>query len=252
MIPEKKFLKAYLSEFVGTALLVLVGLSVVIFINGKGSPILKLLPDAGTRRAISGFLFGTTGCLITLSPVGKISGAHINPMVSIAFWLRKTMQFKNMLCFIAAQMAGAAVGCLPLLLWGDQGKSMQYGATVPPRLDAAFIGEIWTTFVLIAVILFFTSHNRIKNFTPFMMPVIYCIMVYLEAPFSGTSTNPARSFGPAVVSSIWHSYWLYWLAPLFGMLLAVLLFNVGWLKHLKSDVAKLYHFKKYRHISNNL
>ncbi len=85
-----------------------------------------------------------------------------------------------------------------------------------------------------------------------MMPIIYCAMVYVEAPLSGTSTNPARSFGPAVVSMVWTGYWLYWLAPITGMLLAVLLFNVGWLKHLKTDVAKLYHFGKYRHISNDL
>jgi len=249
---DKKFFKAYLSEFVGTALLVLVGLSAVIFINGKGSPFLKLISDPGTRRAISGFLFGTTGCLITISPVGKVSGAHINPVVSIAFWLRKTMQFKNMFGYIIAQMAGAAIGCWPLLFWGEQGKSMQYGATVPSQMNTAFIGEIWTTFVLIAVILFFTSHDKIKNFTPFMMPIIYCVMVCIEAPVSGTSTNPARSFGPAVLSTVWSGYWLYWLAPVIGMLLAVLVFKVGWLKHLKTDVAKLYHFKKYRHISNDL
>ncbi len=249
---DKKFFKAYLSEFAGTALLVLVGLSAVIFINGKGSPFLKLIPDPGTRRAISGFLFGTTGCMITISPVGKVSGAHINPVVSIAFWLRKTMQFKNMCGYIIAQMAGAAIGCWPLLFWGEQGKSMQYGATVPSQMDAAFIGEIWTTFVLIAVILFFTSHDKIKNFTPFMMPVIYCTMVFAEAPVSGTSTNPARSFGPAVLSTVWSGYWLYWIAPVIGMLLAVLVFKVGWLKHLKTDVAKLYHFERYRHISNDL
>lgn len=249
---KNKFLKAYFSEFVGTGLLVLIGLSAVIFINGKGSPVLKIIPDPGIRRALSGFLFGTTGCLITISPVGKISGAHINPMVSIAFYLRKTMQFKNMLGFIVAQMAGAVVGCLPLLFWGKQGLSMSYGATIPDGILPAFIGEIWTTFVLIAVILFFTGHNRIKNFTPFMMPIIYCVMVFVEAPFSGTSTNPARSFGPAVISNIWTGYWLYWLAPVIGMLIAVLTFNIGWLKHLKSDVAKLYHFSRYRNISNDL
>lgn len=249
---ETKFLKAYLSEFIGTALLVLVGLSAVIFINGKGSPIIKLIPDAGIRRAVSGFLFGTTGCLITISPVGKISGAHINPVVSIAFWLRKNMQFKNMLGFITAQMAGAALGCLPLLLWKNQGQSMDYGATIPSSLNAAFIGEIWTTFVLIAVIIFFTTHNKIKNFTPFMMPVIYGVMVFVEAPLSGTSTNPARSFGPDIISNVWTGYWLYWIAPIIGTLIAVLVFRVGWLKHLKSDVAKLYHFEKYRRISNDL
>jgi len=255
MVPNvviNKFLRAYLAEFIGTALLVLIGLSAVIFINGVGSPVLRLLPGAGGRRALAGFLFGTTGCLVTLSPVGEISGAHLNPMVSVAFWLRHNMKFRNMLGYIGAQMAGAALGCLPLLWWGAQGQSLDYGATLPGSLPAAFVGEAWATFCLIAVILLFTSHVRLRDFTPFTMPVLYGFLVWVEAPVSGTSTNPARSFGPALVSSIWAGYWLYWLAPLTGVLLAVLLFKFGWLKHLRSDMAKLYHFAAYRLISRDL
>ena len=78
----------YLSELIGTALLVAVGLSVVIFDFGAGSPMLRLLPDAGLRRLITGFLFGSTGALIAISPVGKISGAHINPVVTLAFHIK--------------------------------------------------------------------------------------------------------------------------------------------------------------------
>ena len=249
---KTKFVRAYLAEFIGTALLVLVGLSVVIFINGAGSPVLRLLPGAGARRALSGLLFGTTGCLITLSPVGEISGAHLNPMVSVAFWLRHNMKFQNMLGYIGAQLAGAAAGSLPLLWWGAQGRSLHYGATLPSSLPAAFVGEAWATFCLIAVILLFTSHVRLREFTPFTMPGLYCFMVWLEAPVSGTSTNPARSFGPALVSADWAGYWLYWLAPLVGVGLAVLLFRVGWLKYLRSEMAKLYHFTAYRFISRDL
>ena len=64
-------------------------------------------------------------------------------------------------------------------------------------------------------------------------------------PGQGTSSTPAHSFGPALVSDAWAGYWLYWLAPLVGVGLAVLLFKVGWLRHLRSDVAKLYHFTAY-------
>ena len=71
-----------LYELAGTALLVFIGLSLVILINGDGSVIKSLIPSAATRRYVTGFLFGSTGCAITLSPVGKISGAHINPTVS--------------------------------------------------------------------------------------------------------------------------------------------------------------------------
>jgi len=77
----------FLSEVVGTALLVLGGLSCVILMFGEGSPLPGLLPDAGVRSAITGFLFGTIGASIALSPVGKVSGAHINPAVTFGFWL---------------------------------------------------------------------------------------------------------------------------------------------------------------------
>jgi aquaporin Z len=75
------------AELVGTALLVAAGVSFVIFDFGQGSPMARLIPSAGLRRLLTGFLFGSTGAVIALSPIGKISGAHINPVVSAAFWL---------------------------------------------------------------------------------------------------------------------------------------------------------------------
>src|SRR5882757_11443688 len=123
MVMRRKLYRIYLSECIGTAALVLVGLSVVIFINGTGSPVRPHIPDEGLRRAITGFLFGTTGCLITLSPVGKISGAHINPIVSIAFLLKKRMSPLHTAGYILAQLAGSITGAFPLLLWGSMGAS---------------------------------------------------------------------------------------------------------------------------------
>jgi aquaporin Z len=229
---RRKVFYIYLSECIGTALLVAVGLSVVIFNNGDGSPIKALLPDAGARRAVTGFLFGCTGCLITLSPVGRISGAHINPIVSIAFRLRKRMMTRHMLGYIAAQLIGSILGAWPLLLWGEKGASVGYGATIPMAgaMPAAFAGEIITSFLLIAGIFFFSGHRRLRRFTPFLMPPLYCIMVGIEGGLSGTSTNPARSLGPSVVSGIWTGWWLFWLAPVIGACLAVWFFKLPILK----------------------
>ena len=76
--PQDPFLwQRFLSELAGTGLLVLIGLSLVIVMFGTGSPLASILPDEGKRRLITGFLFGTTGAPIALSPVGKISAAHI-------------------------------------------------------------------------------------------------------------------------------------------------------------------------------
>ncbi len=239
---RRKVFYIYLSECIGTALLVGVGLSVVIFNNGDGSPIRAWIPDAGTRRAITGFLFGTTGCLITLSPVGRISGAHINPIVSIAFLLKRKMSWLHTLGYIIAQMIGSVIGAIPLLLWGKWGASVQYGATIPlaGALPAAFAGETITSFLLVAGIFFFIGHKKLRRFTPYLIPPLYCLMVWAEGPLSGTSTNPARSFGPAVASGIWTGYWLYWIAPVLGAGIAVLLFEMPFLWKWKIKIPKLY------------
>jgi len=241
---NRKILHIYLSECIGTAFLVLIGLSIVILNNGEGSPVRTWFPDAGLQRAVTGLLFGTTGCLIVLSPVGRISGAHINPVVSIAFWMRGKISSLHTLGFIIAQMAGSVIGSLPLLLWGKWGASIGYGVTVPmpgpEGVSAAFTGEVITTFLLITGIFFFTGHRNLRRFTPYLMPPLYCIMVYAEGRISGTSTNPARSFGPAVVSGVWSGYWLYWVAPLTGTVLAVLLFKMPFLWQWKIEVPKLY------------
>jgi len=68
-------------------------------------------------------------------------------------------------------------------------------------------------------------------------------MVFLEAPLSGTSTNPARSLGPAVISGQWHAWWIYWIGPLLGAFVAVAVHSGTWLDKLEIEVAKLYHFE---------
>jgi aquaporin Z len=240
----------YLAEFIGTAVLVGVGLSIVIFDFGRGSPVLDALPGAGLRRLITGFLFGTTGALIAISPVGKHSGAHINPVVSISFWLMGKLKGRHVLGYLAAQLVGGVIGALPLLVWGSTGRSVDFGATLPGQsygAGEALLGEIVTTFALIAGLFFFIQRHRLRAFTPALFPVLYAVMVFLEAPISGTSTNPARSLGPSVISGVWQGWWVYWLGPLIGMALAVFMYRVTWLNRLEIEVAKLYHFEHDPH-----
>jgi aquaporin Z len=236
----------FLSELIGTALLVLVGLSLVILMFGAGSPMTRLIPDDGLRRLITGFLFGTTGACIALSPVGTVSGAHINPAVTLAFRLMGKLDLPTTLGYVGAQLIGAVAGSLPLLLWGAMGRSVAFGATFPGpdfALSTAFLGEVITTFTMVTLLAVFLGFRTIRPFTPAIFPPLYAIMVWAESPISGTSTNPARSLGPSVISGQWQGWWIYWLGPIAGMLLAVL--ACSFLAK-RIEVAKLYHFDSDR------
>lgn len=236
----------YLSEFAGTALLVTVGLSAVILNFGAGSPMLGLIPNPGLRRAITGFLFGSTGALIAVSPVGRTSGAHINPAVTVAFWVRGTLRWEHAVGYVTAQLAGGIMGALPLLLWGGMGRSIAFGATTPGSgygVGVAFLGELATTLGLVIGLFVFLGHRRLRPFTPLLFPVLYAFMVWLEAPVSGTSTNPARSLGPSVISGEWHGWWIFWLAPLLAALLVATANRFTIFRFFKIEVAKLYHFE---------
>lgn len=212
-----------LSEGVGTALLVAVGGSAVVFDFGPSSPILHLLPDAALRRALTGFLFGAVGGAIALSPVGRVSGAHMNPAVTWAFWLQRTIASRLALGYVLAQLAGATVGAGVLLAWGPMAQGARTATTVPgpggPLL--AFLGEAAATFCLVGGLFGFLGHRRLRRFTPFLFAPLYAVLVWLEAPWSGTSTNPARTFGPALVAHVWRGWPVYWLGPGLGALLAV-------------------------------
>jgi aquaporin Z len=234
------------SEALGTALLLAVGLSVVIFDFGRESPLATLLPSAAGRRALTGFAFGSTGMGIALSPIGKVSGAHINPVVTFSFWAEGTMPFTAALAYVLSQLVGAVVGSLPLLAWGRMGASVSWAATYPGAAGtwAAFVGEMSTTFVLVSGLLVFVGHRPLRRFTPYIFPPMYAVMVWLEAAYSGTSTNPARSLGPDVVALDFHDYWLYWAAPLAGAVVALAARRLlPVLSSLEVSIARVAHFE---------
>ncbi|HEY7386926.1 MAG TPA: aquaporin [Bryobacteraceae bacterium] len=233
----------FIYELIGTAVLLLAGLSLVILMFGDGSPIAPLVPNVRVRQAITGFLFGTVGGAIALSRVGRESGAHINPAVTFGFWLMGKIESRIAVGYMAAQLTGAVLGCLPLLAWGSMGRSIAFGATTPGpgyTISAALVGEVLTTFGLIATLCIFIGLRPLRRFTPATMPLLYSFMVPLEAAISGTSTNPARSFGPAVISGEWNGWWIYWLGPMLGTLAGIALFSfLG----MKVEEAKLYYFE---------
>jgi aquaporin Z len=214
----------YAAELAGTALLVSIGLSVVIALWGRGSPLAALLPDLGPRRAVNGFLFGSVAALVALSPLGRISGAHINPAVTLAFWLEGKIAWRDAGCYVVAQFLGAALGALPLLAWGAMGRSVDFGATLPEAgvpIWWPLLGEAGCTFLLVTVIFVTAAHPPLHPFAAPSNAPLFCLLVWLEGPLSGASANPARSFGPDLVAGLWQGQWIYAAGPCLGAALAV-------------------------------
>ncbi|GAC1360259.1 MAG: aquaporin [Ktedonobacteraceae bacterium] len=246
----------YGAEFVGTAFLVFAGLSAVVFDFGKGLPLAELLPDAGIRRLITGLLFAGSGSLVAISPFGKASGAHINPAVSLAFWAHGKMHHYDIVGYVLGQFLGAITGeTLLVLVWHNYVRSVEYGMTLPGTgypLWIVFVAELFLTCLLVLMIFLFVSDQRLMRWTPLMTWILVAVMVWLEAPISGTSLNPARSVGPALLALNWTDQWLYFIAPPLGALLAVAFFRLIAIGERDVLTGKLFHSSKYRSIFKNM
>lgn len=218
--------QAYAAEFVGTFLLIFLGLSVVIFDFSAASPMVTAVPDAFVRRLITGFLFGTVGALVAVGPMGRTSGAHLDPVLSWAFWCAGSLRAVDAAMYSVAQFLGALAGAALLVpVWGRFGAALGYGATAPAPHVAAWApvaGEAGVTFALVGGILWFVGHPRLRRYTPALIPPLVALLVGFEAPLSDTSMNPARSLGPAVVGHELGVLWIYFLGPAVGAAIAAL------------------------------
>jgi aquaporin Z len=149
----------------------------------------------------------------------------MNPAVSLAFFLLGKLTPRSAAAYATAQFAGAVTGTLlALLAWGRYAAGVRLGATVPAiGGPAASLGaEAVMTFLLITLILNFVDRPRLM---PFTAATAGLLVAFAEAPVSGTSLNPARSFGPALVGFVWTGLWVYLTAPPLGALAATLLYR---------------------------
>lgn len=237
--------RLYWAEFVGTFIMVTGGVSVVIVMFGHGSPAEAVLPNQAARRLLTGFLFGIVGALVAASPVGRVSGAHLNPAVTIAFHTEGKLAGRDALGYILAQLLGGLLSALPLRAWGSLGKSVHYGATVPRGGDPPWLpllGEGCVTCALVTLIFVMASHPRTRPFTAWSIAPLFAVMVWLEAPLSGTSANPARSLGPAILGVDVPDLWIYFVGPTVGAFLAVAVLRLDIFGQHHPPAARVAHF----------
>ena len=190
-----------------------------------GSPARQALPDPFVRRALMGLAMGSTAVAIIYSRWGKRSGAHINPAVTLTFARLGKIDPRDAVAYMAAQFAGGAAGVLvvtALMGAAFAEPPVRYVATLPGQAgpEAAFLAEAAISFLLMLVILSATNARRLARFTGLFAGVLVATYIAIEAPVSGMSMNPARSFASALPGRLWMALWVYFTAPPIGMLLA--------------------------------
>jgi aquaporin Z len=133
-----------------------------------------------------------------------------------------------------------------LLLGAPGNPAIRYAATLPGVYGAgvAFIAEVVISFALMLTVLMATSHNALSRYTPYFVGALYAIFITLETPFSGMSMNPARSLSSALPTRSWTALWIYFTAPLLGMLTGVELYRT--VSSRGVACAKLHHQNNYR------
>jgi aquaporin Z len=217
-----------LAEMLGTAMVMLVGLSALTLCFSTSSPISTSLGDPTLRRLVTGTVFVATAVAVAYSPLGRRSGGHLNPSVTIGFSALGQLHWWGAALYVSYQVTGAVIGTGAVLaLWGKAARSVHLGATLPGHRGplAAFCAEAAGTFLLVFLIFHCVDRPRVMRFTPIAAGLLVVIVVVIEAPLSSTSLNPARSLGPAIVGNTFTALWIYLLATPLGALLAALVFS---------------------------
>jgi aquaporin Z len=228
----------YLAEFIGTMGLLLSVGGAAVFTLGSAEPFVR------TVLISLSVGFGLIGLIYAL---GDISGGHYNPAVTVGAWLAGRFPARDVIPYILAQVAGGVLGMgiIAAIAYGNPSffpaaqasalASQCYSTPTVPCAGfgaaAVFVLEVAFTFFLVFTILFSTrSEGVAKNLAPVAIGLVLVMTNLVAIPVDGASINPARSFAPAVLSSLWATGnwaigqdWMFWVAPLLGGMLAALL-----------------------------
>ena len=205
-----KEIRKYLAEFIGTFVLVFVACGVA--------------GQTGGSLGVTSVAFGLVIVAMAYS-IGNVSGCHINPAVSIAMLCAKKMNLKDFIGYVVAQFLGAIAGAGVLMaVVGDAGK-LGTNALYNGNAISSFIIEAVLTCIFVLAILGVTSKKEFGGVAGLVIGGALTLVHLLGINFTGTSVNPARSFGPALVAGNLSGIWVFLLAPLVGGILAAVLYG---------------------------
>lgn len=220
-------MKRYLTEFIGTFWLVL---------GGCGSAALAAaFPEVGIGLLGVSFAFGLTVLTIAYS-LGHISGAHLNPAVSVGLWIGGRFSAKDLIPYIVSQILGAiaAAAVLQFIITGNGSAiggfaANGYGEHSPGKysMEAALVTEIVMTFMFLMIILGSTDKKSPIGFAGLAIGLALTLIHLISIPVTNTSVNPARSISQALFVGGWalSQLWLFIVAPIIGAILAGLVYK---------------------------
>jgi aquaporin Z len=193
-----------------------------------GSPLHRVIADETARRALVGIAMGLTAIALIYSPWGKRSGAHMNPAITLAFLRLKHVSRWDAAFYIFAQFVGGTLGVLLVRsLLGDAFAQppVAHVITAPAAHGTviAFGAEFGISFLMMTMVLRVSNSERYMRYTGLCAGVLVALFIGFEAPYSGMSMNPARSFASAFPAAYWDGLWIYFVAPVLAMQVAVAL-----------------------------
>ena len=240
----RKHWPEYLMEALGLGLFMVSACAFGTFLEHPSSPARLAIPHADARRALMGLAMGLTAVALIYSPWGKRSGAHLNPAVTVAMTRLGHVQRWDAVFYVLAQFAGGLAGvALMAKLLGPllADPAVNYVVTRPgPAGPGLALGaEVGMSFALMSLVIVCTTRARLLPWTGVLAGAMVALWITIEAPISGMSMNPARSFATSAVAGQWMDWWVYFVAPTLGMLLAVEVSRL--LPSSRSGCAKLHH-----------
>ena len=215
----------YLMEAAELGLFMVSACVVTALLGHPSSPIHRAIPSDFLRRALTGIAMGLTAFSLVHSPMGRRSGAHMNPSFTLMFLRLKKIAPWDACFYAIGQFLGGFAGVLvSWLAFGTRlaHEKVNYAATLPGTagVRVAFVAELSISFLLALTVLLVSNHWRLSRLTPYFSASLIAAYITFEAPSSGMNMNPARTLGSAILPHAFRAIWIYFVAPPIGMLQA--------------------------------
>jgi aquaporin Z len=220
--PWRRNWQLYLIEGTLLGLFMISACGFVALIEHRSSPVRGAIGSPVLRRALIGLAMGATAIALIYSPWGKRSGAQMNPAMTLGFWRLGRLKSWDAAGYIGAQFIGGSSGvALMSVIFGSwvRDSSVNYVATRPGPFGPAtvWLAEFTIALVMMTVVM---AVNQLPKFAPYtgcFAGALVALYITFEAPISGMSLNPARTFASAINASQWAGWWIYFTAPVAGM-----------------------------------